>query len=214
MKRIVVLILIISFSYASIGQSIAPEDTNKKQMMMLSVSPMPMTLKMLDLFTSYGYNNFAVIPGDFGVKGVAYEPKISGLFTFAYGRYIDTKVLLKLNVSYLQLWRKWDLYVDAHSPHYYTERIHFFQVMPEIRYDYYKRKYIDLFFAVGLGVNYSFDKRGDYKDVIPSQNGIGLAFQIWAFGLEFKPIDNLLVRLNALGFGAIGPAEIGIGYRF
>ena len=217
MKRIIILALVIFGSHSLSAQSIPQTDTllgDKKQTISLSYSPVAMSGKLLQVYLPFSFNKFDVVLGEFGVKGVVYEPQASGLFTIAYGRTIEERVTLRFNLSYQQIWRKWDLYVDAYSPHYYTERFHFFQIMPEVRYDYVKRKNIALFLSGGIGLNYLHNTRGVYGDVIASHRGLGVGFQIWLFGLEVEPIENFLLRMNFLGFGTIGVLEFGLGYRF
>ncbi|MDR0438029.1 MAG: hypothetical protein LBH22_06990 [Bacteroidales bacterium] len=219
MKQIILIGLIILVSSSLFGQSTEQTDTLprvKKQIVSLSYSPMFLSgqLKpLLDDINSYG--KFGVIRGEYGVKAVYYGYENSGLFSLAYGRYIHKKIFLTMNLSYQQIWRKWDLYVDANSPHYFTERFHQIQVMPEVRYNYITTKdgSASLFLAAGVGLNHIHNNVGKFGDIISSRKGESLAYQVWLFGFQGKPIENIILHLH-LGFGTRGFLEFGLGYRF
>ena len=197
----------------SFGQSTAEINALKSDIKhRISLSYSPIDINMIRFSASF--KTFDVTLGEFGVKSVVYEPNLVGVFTVGYGRAIEERITVTLNLSYQQIWRKWDLYVDANSPHYYTERFHFFQVLPEARYDYVKRKSIALFLSTGIGVNYFYNTRGAYSDIITSYNRAVLGYQVWLLGLEVYPIENLVLCMKPVGFGTIGFLEFGLGYRF
>jgi len=214
MKYIVIICFLVVLGIHSLfGQSISEINalqSDKKQTISLSYSPIDINM----IRYSLSYNKFDVVLGEFGVKGVVYKPHTSGIFTVGYSRAIKERITVTLNLSYQQIWRKWDLYVDVNSPHYYTERFHVFQVLPEVRYDYVKRKAVALFLSTGIGVNYFYNTRGAYGDVIASYKRAILGYQIWFLGLEVNPVENLVLCMKSVGFGTIGFFEFGLGYRF
>jgi hypothetical protein len=119
-----------------------------------------------------------------------------------------------MNFAHQRIWRNWDLYVDVNSPHYFTERFHQFQIMPEIRYNWFvPRDGTSVFSGVGFGLNYLHQNVGEFGDIIPSRKGASLAYQVWIFGLHGKLVENLVLRL-CFGFGTRGFLEFGLGYQF
>jgi hypothetical protein len=220
MKQTVLIGLIIFGSCSLFGQS--TEQTTlppswKNNIVTFSYSPvlrfmLPMTTFLDSISPPYN-SEFGVIRGEFGIRGVYYQYENSGIFSLAYGRHIHERVVLAMNFTYQQVSRKWDLYVDAHSPHHFTERFHHFQLMPEIRYHYVKVRGASLFLGAGIGLNYSHHNVGRFGDVIPSRKDIGWAFQFWPFGFHGEPIENLVIRF-CIGIGTRGVFEFGVGYRF
>ena len=185
--------------------------SDKKQTVSFSYSPVSTYIISL----KQSFEKFEVVLGEFGVRGVGYKPYlVSGIFTVGYRHAIKERLTVTLNLSYQQIGRKWDLYVDAYSPYYYTERFHFFQVVPEVRYDYVKREHIALFLSAGIGVNYFYNIKSIYSDIIEPYTKTDLGFQIWALGFEITPVNNLVVNIKPVGIGTIGFFEIGLGYRF
>jgi opacity protein-like surface antigen len=86
--------------------------------------------------------------------------------------------------------------------------------MPEIKYNYVNRKRVNLFMSGGFGLNYLRNTSGEYSDIIENRNGFGFGLQVWFLGLEIKPVENVVIRLNTLGYGTLGIMEFGLGYRF
>ncbi|MDR2906785.1 MAG: hypothetical protein LBU91_02200 [Bacteroidales bacterium] len=218
MKRAIVLTGFILGTCLLFGQDtvqINIPENHKKQFVSLSFSPFSLSLQTLQIYLPFAYSSFNVVQGEFGVKGVVYEPHNSGLFTIVFGRTVKERLDLIVNLSYQQFWREWDLYVDAHSPHYYTERFHYFHVLPEVRYNYYQKKGVSLFLSGGVGIDYFRNAPGRYSDVIDTINSIGFAYQLWLFGIQVEPqkAKGLSFR-TAVGFGARGAIEFGLGYRF
>jgi len=209
---VIICFLVVLRIHSLFGQSTAqPEalQSDKKNAISLSYSPIDINM----IRYSLSFNKFDVVLGEFGVKGVFYEPYTAGIFTVGYSRAIEERITLTLNLSYQQIWRKWDLYVDANSPHHYTERFHFFQILPELRYDYVKRETAAIFLSTGVGVNYFYNTRGAYGDVIAPYKRAILGYQIWLLGFEVT-VENLILCVKPIGFGTIGFLEFGLGYRF
>jgi hypothetical protein len=214
MKKYTLIVLVILRGCSLVAQSEPQTNTDKNQAISFSYSPFTFTRFFVGVEKNMS-DGYKVIPGEYGVKAVVYAPEGAiGSFTIAYGRSLTERVSFGLGLTYEQFHRKWDLYVDANSPHYFKERFHVFQVIPQIRIDYVKRKNVALFCSAGLGWGYSFNTRGRFGDIIePKNKSIG-GFQIWLLGFEVNPTDNLLIRFNTIGFGTIGFGEFGLGYRF
>ncbi|MCL2416542.1 MAG: hypothetical protein FWD02_01220 [Bacteroidales bacterium] len=159
-------------------------------------------------------NRFSVIHGKYGIRAVYYRYENSGIFSLAYGRHVHEQIVLMINLSYQQVWRKWDLYVDAHSPHHFTERFHHFLIMPEVRANWFTSRdgSTTLSSGIGFGIRYLHQNVGRFGDVIPAQGGVTSAFHLSVFGLQGN-IQNFTLNFN-LGIGARGFLELGIGYRF
>ncbi|MCL2413812.1 MAG: hypothetical protein FWC94_00965 [Bacteroidales bacterium] len=218
MRQIVLSALIIFGSYSLFGQSVSDTailQKGKEQAVFFSYSPTwALAFRFIDdiFATRPGHS---VIFGEYGVKGVVYFPRTVGLFNLAYERSITNRLSWRVNLAYMQIRQKWDLYVDESSPHFFTERIHSFQLVPEIRFDYVKRRDVSLFMSGGLGLHYFHNSVGRFGDIIEPNSGFGLGFQIWLLGLEVAMIDSFVFRLNTLGFGTLGGViEFGFGYRF
>ena len=118
-KRHILLILIVLGSYSLFAQS-AQQGTftnANRNSVTLSYSPTPIFNAP---FLSNRYGNFGVIHGEYGIRAVYYRFQNSGVFTLTYGRQVHEMIVLMINLSYQQIWREWDLYVDAYSPHHFT----------------------------------------------------------------------------------------------
>jgi hypothetical protein len=220
MKRIILSILIILGSYALFGQpasDVTMPQNGKNQAVAFSYSPSWRLafrfFENMDVF--FGGQGLDIRFGEYGIKGVVYFPRTAGLFNLAYERSITNRLSWRVNLAYMQILQNWDLYVDANSPHFFTERIHSFQLVPEIRFDYARRRGFSIFMSGGLGLHYFRNSVGRFGDVIGANSGFGLGFQIWLLGFEIDMIDNFVFRLNTLGFGTLGAIiEFGVGYRF
>ena len=218
MKKIMVIGLIILGRFSLMGETISQIDVannEKKQTVFLSWSPIGMSKKVIEVLDPFAVNNFDVITGEYGVRAVVYNPqRMTGLFIASYEYSLDERTSFRLNLGYQTFLRKWDLYINEFSPHYFNERFHFFQLMPEVKYNYVHRKRANLFLSGGLGLNYLHNTRGRYSDIIEDHGGFGLGFQVWLLGLEIKPAENVVIRLNTIGYGTLGVMEFGLGYRF
>jgi len=226
MKQATILLLIIfgnNFLFCQSDISQIELHREKKQTVTLSYSQMIMG-NFNDLFANFHLdytdrstsNNqrYGVVRGEFGVKAVFYRHDNLGTFSVAYGRHLTKKIMLTASLSYMHFSRKWDLYVDANSPHYFTERFHLFQFMPEVQYNYLTTKdgSTSLFLAAGLGIAQMHNNVGRFGDVITSKKGANLAYQVWLFGLQGK-VEDVIINFR-LGHGTRGILELGLGYRF
>jgi hypothetical protein len=222
MKQITIVILIIfgnSFLFGQQEPEIAIPQNDRYQIVSLAWTPITLagyTTGVSDAIVRFFVsNNFEVIEGKYGVRGVAYNPaKSTGGFILAYERTLSKRTSVRICMSYEMLWRKWDLYVNANSPHFFSERFHIFQMLPEIRFDYVSRERIALFTSAGVGLGSFFNTRGKFGDIIENQNGFDLAFQIFLLGLEARLENNMLIRFKTLGLGTVSTLELGVGYRF
>jgi hypothetical protein len=205
-------------SFSLTGATISQIDevnNDKNQTFFLSWSPIGMSVKTIEALGLFTFDNFDVIKGEYGIRGVVYNPeRITGLFIASYEYAFDKRTSFRVNLGYQTFSRKWDLYVDAFSPHYFNERFHFLQLMPEVKYNYVNKEKLNLFLSSGVGLSYLYNTRGRYVDTIEDHSGFGLGFQVWLLGFELKPVDNFVVRLCTVGYGTLGVVEFGLGYRF
>lgn len=222
MKQIVWIGLIILWNCSLFGQS-QPEinipQNDRKNTVAFSYSPVSLTSAIISfnngLGSIFSSNNFGVVWGDYGVRGVVYSPRMTaGLFSIAYERSIGNRLSWRIGFAYEQFRSDWDLYVNEFSPHYFTERTHIFQLIPEIRFDYLRRQSVRFFMSGGLGLIYFQNSVGDFGDIIGRNRGVGVGFQIWLFGIEVEPVENFVLRVNTIGLGTLGLLELGVGYRF
>ncbi|MCL2682021.1 MAG: hypothetical protein FWE63_00880 [Bacteroidales bacterium] len=222
MKQIVLTGLIILGNNFLFCQSDTPEKeltSERKQAITISYNPLPMIGLYNNLHLRHTNEKspdgikFGLVLGEFGVKGVFYELKKSGMFSVAYGRQLSKEITLTASLSYLQLSQKWDLYIDENSPHYFTERFHLFLVMPGMQFDYIREKNVALFSAIEVGINYLWHDIGGFEDVLVPQKRTSFAFQIWVSGFDVIFMDRFRARF-CLGFGTKGLLEFGLGYRF
>ena len=221
MKKIIVFTWIVLGTYVLFGQSNPQGEfphNNKRQMVSLSYSPITLTsytAAMVNALAEAFGSDYNVIYGQYGVKGVSYFPSaVFGLFSANYEYSIVPRLSLRVCLTYEQLKRKWDLYTDANSPHGFTERFHFYQILPELRFNYVKREDFSMFLSAGFGLTYFHNTRGKFTDIIESYSGFDSAFQVWLLGFDVSITENLALQIKALGFGAIGVLELGVGYRF
>lgn len=225
MKRLIISVWIILGSSLLFCQTLPEVEvakTEKKHGLTFSYSP-PFALLMrkeqaldYDSYTNGPFSKekrFGTVLGEFGVKGVYYYYQSLGVFSAAYGWDIHPRLTLALNASYQCIRRKWDLYIDADSPHFFTERFHQFQIMQELQFNYYKKKGTSIFMSAAVGVDYLFNTRGKYREVITYVEKTTLAYQLWLFGVHAQLDENWMLRLCA-GYGTKGICEIGVGWNF
>jgi len=220
MKRAIFSILIIFGSCVLFAQTTeqTTSPNTRKNIVTFSYNPaLILIAPFLDDLREY--RRFGVIHGEFGVRAVYYTYENSGIFSLAYGRQIYDRdrqqIVLLINLSYQQIWRKWDLYVDARSPHHFTERFHHFLIMPEVRFNWLTSRdgSATLSSGIGFGVRYLRQNVGRFDDIIPAQGGgITSAFHLSVLELRGN-IENFTLGFN-FGVGARGFLEFSVGYRF
>jgi len=156
---------------------------------------------------------YGIVFGEFGVEGIFFRYTGSSIFSAVYGQHLTKKLTLMLNFSYQSFSRDWHLYVDANSPHYFTEHFYRVQMMPELQFDYIRTERAIISSSFGMGVNYLWNNTGGFDDIVVSRKGANLVYQIWFVGVNASFTDHFGIRFG-LGYGTRGVVELGFAYRF